>query len=92
MKGTKIIYDSFEWNACIAYEDGTGEPYHALKNPTTYGHIGPIHDSNTIPDELTPFVFYSVYGYIPDQGVECIADFYNREEAIIIIDKVLSLW
>lgn len=87
---TTIKFDNFEVHPVVAYDDTTGEPFNLMDDPDRHCYCEQVYD---ITPELEPFVFYSLYGHIPDEGIDCIADFRcekDAEYACTMLNEALS--
>ncbi len=70
-----IKYDNFEAHSVCAYND-KGQAV-----PKDSAHQQFCEQLTEIKEDERDFVFFSVYGHIPDLGLECVGDFDNEIDA-----------
>lgn len=71
-----LVYDAIELAPVLTIDsDGTCEAHESLED---------------VPQEDRDRVFWSIYGHIPGEGVECIGDFTTRAAAVEVLRRILG--
>ncbi len=82
-----LKFDAYEYNGVIEYEDCDGERY---CEPVTEDQLADWQDQGG--DNATPVnAFWSVYGHLPEGGVECLCDCATEDDARRIYEALTTV-